>query len=383
MTGRERIINVIEGKPVDRIPNAPIIFYNFIDEYYNRENTESLDSGTKDLFYIEKGIELYEKFGFDIILRTANNFEYMEEVSDTDGKWQVSLVKEGDDTDWSIKTTIKTPDRTLHQKKNYHKATKYEVVQAVTEDFIKTSEDFDQFVMYQPPVRIFNCSHITKAKELIGEKGIIAPWAQGAFNSTSFYRSIDQLFMDPYLDRGFYKSMMEYFSERMFFINKQLVDAGADMLCCSGNVANGTTAGPNFFKEQVLPFEIDFTKRVKDLGVFYLYHNCGNAQSLYDLYSPIKMNVYETLTAPPYADGDLQKAFETFDSDIVLSGNIDQIDMLVNGTPAEIRKKVKETIAIAKPYGNFILSTSDYLSEGTPYENIQAYADAGLEFGNY
>ena len=95
------------------------------------------------------------------------------------------------------------------------------------------------------------------------------------------------------------------------------------------------------------------------------------------------MNVYESLTAPPYADGDLKKAFEAFDNDIVLSGNVDQIDMLVNSTPSEIRKKTKEIIDIAKPYGNFILSTSDYLSEGTPHENLRAMADAGLEFGSY
>ncbi len=38
---------------------------------------------------------------------------------------------------------------------------------------------------------------------------------------------------------------------------------------------------------------------------------------------------------------------------------------------------------IAKPYGNFILAASDYSCEGTPYENIQAYADAALEYGSY
>ncbi|MCF6334752.1 MAG: hypothetical protein L3J12_03315 [Spirochaetales bacterium] len=383
MTGRERIIKVLEGEKVDRIPNAPFIFYNFIDEYTNRKEVETLDSGTKDLFYIEKGIDIYEKFGFDIILRTANCFEYSKEVSDTEGKWQVDDVKDGDDTDWSIITTIKTPEKVLTQKKNYHRATPHEVVEAFTEYPVKTSEDFDQFVKYQPPMRTFNCDHITRAKELLGEKGIIAPWAQGAFNSPSFFMALDQLIITPYTDFGFYKGMIEYFSGRIYNVIEQLVNAGADMVCCGGNVANGKTAGPNFFKEYVLPFEIDFTKRVKDLGVYYLYHNCGNAQSLYDFYSPIKMNLFETLTAPPYADGNLKKAFDAFDKDIVLSGNIDQIDMLVNSTPSEIRKKVKETIDIAKPYGNFILSTSDYFSEGTPYENIQAYADAGLEFGSY
>ena len=45
-------------------------------------------------------------------------------------------------------------------------------------------------------------------------------------------------------------------------------------------------------------------------------------------------------------------------------------DLLVHGTPGEIRKKVNEVTDTAKPYGNFILAASDYFTEGTPYENI-------------
>ena len=383
MTGRERIVNVLNGKAVDRVPNAPFIFYNIIDEYAERDNIKALDSGTTDMFYIEKGIELYEEFGFDIILRTAHCFDYAVEVSDTDGKWVVRDDREGDDSDWSITTTITTPEATLTRIKNYHQAAPHEIVEAITEYPIKTSQDFDQFVKYQPPMRKFDCSHITRAKELLGDRGIVAPWAQGAFNSCSSSRALDQLIMDPYIDAGLYSSMIEYFSERLFSFIRQLADAGADMVCCGGNEANGTTAGPGFFSEFVLPYEVEFTRRVKDLGMYYLYHNCGDAKSLYDIYSPIKMNVFETLTAPPYADGDLKLAFETFDRDIVLSGNIDQIELLVNGTPKEIRNKVKEVLGIAKPYGNFILAASDYFSEGTPYENMKAYAEAGLEFGSY
>ena len=383
MTGRERILHVLDGKKVDRIPNAPFIFYNMIDEYAERNEISTMDAGTKDTFYIEKGIELYERFGFDIILRTANCFEYLTEVSDDDGRWVVAEEREGDDENWRVKTAITTPERTLTQKKNYHKATPHEIVEAVTEYFIKTPDDFDQFVKYQPPMRKFDCSHITKAREILGDRGIVAPWAQGAFNSMSFYRAVEELIMDPYTDKGFYESMMNYFADRMFELIRQLADAGAEMICGGGNVANGTTAGPNYFQEFVLPYEIDFTAKVKDLGVYYLYHNCGNAKSLYDVYSPIKMNVYETLTAPPYADGDLQLAFESFDRDIVLSGNIDQVDFLIKATPDEVRRKVKEVLDIAKPYGNFILAASDYFSEGTPEENLKAFAEAGLEYGRY
>jgi hypothetical protein len=64
--------------------------------------------------------------------------------------------------------------------------------------------------------------------------------------------------------------------------------------------------------------------------------------------SDIKMNVYESMI-PPYGDTDF---------DTVLS------------------KKVKKR-------GNFILATTDYFSEGTPEENIHAFAQAGLKYGRY
>jgi len=36
-----------------------------------------------------------------------------------------------------------------------------------------------------------------------------------------------------------------------------------------------------------------------------------------------------------------------------------------------------------KPRGNWILSTTDFFFDETPYENIRAFAEAGLEYGKY
>ena len=36
-----------------------------------------------------------------------------------------------------------------------------------------------------------------------------------------------------------------------------------------------------------------------------------------------------------------------------------------------------------KPRGNWILSCSDFFFDGTSYENIFAFTEAGIEFGQY
>jgi uroporphyrinogen-III decarboxylase len=382
MNGRERLISVLSGKKVDRIPVAPFIFYNLIDEFYDRKDLHSLDEGTGSKDYVQKGIELYEYFGFDIILRTANVFEYLRETTDDEGKWLVSEEHKGDDQDWSILSKVKTPDKTLTQMKNYHRNAPYEIVEAVTEYFIKDEDDFEQFVKYQPPLPRYQTGHITHARELLKDKGLVAPWAQGAFNSASIYRNVQDLLTDAYTAPEFYNRQMNYFSTRMLSLIKQMATAGADIVCCGGNVANGTMAGPRFFEEHVYSYEASFTQAVKDMGLYYLYHNCGDAKNLYTQYATLGFNIFETLTAPPYADNDLDLAVKTFDNKkSVLSGGIDQIDFLVHASPDEVRTKVKDVLEIVKPYGNFILAASDYFSEGTPYENLKAFADAGKEYG--
>jgi uroporphyrinogen-III decarboxylase len=122
---------------------------------------------------------------------------------------------------------------------------------------------------------------------------------------------------------------------------------------------------------------------VKELGAYYLYHNCGDAASLLDQYSKIHMDIYESLTQPPYGDTVLEEALAKIDRSITLCGNIDQIEFLKKATPAEVSDKVKRVLELAKKRGNFILGTTDYFSEGTPHENIKAMAEAALEYGVY
>lgn len=373
MTGRERIIKVLKGEAVDRVPVAPFIFNNFINEFYQSSVTDP----------VEKGIEVYEHFGFDIILRTCNVWDYLSETACDSKNWKVREFKEDEGNEWSVVTVIQTPEKELTQKKRYSRATEYEVVEAVVEYYIKNEDDFAQFIKYQPPVPQYDCSIIKKARELLGDKGLTAPWGQGAFNSASFYRKLDDLLVDPYFNINFYSKTVTYFADRMLKTIGQFVNAGADIVCCGGNVGNSTMTGPLHFQKYILPYEISFAKKVKELGAYYLYHNCGDAALLLDQYSNIHMDIYESLTAPPYGDTVLEEALSKIDRSITLCGNIDQIEFLRKATPAEVRLEVKRVLELAKKRGNFILGTSDYFSEGTPYENISTMADSALEYGFY
>ena len=80
---------------------------------------------------------------------------------------------------------------------------------------------------------------------------------------------------------------------------------------------------------------------------------------------------------------DVNEALRVIRPDMVLRGNIDQIEFMVRATPDEIRARVKELLLKVKPRGHWILSTTDWWADGMPYENIEAFVQAGHEYGRY
>ena len=375
MNGRELLLRTLRGERTCRIPVAPFIHHNFIDEFFGRQGCDG----------VEKGIEVYEHFGFDIILRTCSVGGYLDETLCGGTKWRVSQhteeLREGDT--WRVVTTVQTPEKTLRQVKQFARVYEYETVEAIIEYYIKDEDDFHQFIKYQPGLPELDCGQIAKARRLLGEKGLAAPWAQGAFNMASMFRKLDDLLTDAYLQPELYDAMMRYFSGRALEAVKQFVGAGADIISVAGNAASGGTVGPDYFRNHVLPYERAFADGVKALGAYYLYHNCGDSRKLIPLYPGIGMDVYESLTPPPYGDADLDEAFEAFGESVTLSGNFDQIHALRYWSGPEIEEGVRAVMAKAKKRGRFIFATTDYFNEKTPHDNIRTLAEAARKYGNY
>ena len=84
MTGRERFIKLLKREPIDRIPVATFIHNNFLNEFFRSNEVDP----------IEKGIEVYKHFRFDIMLRTCSVGSYLDEKSCVSENWIVKEEKE-------------------------------------------------------------------------------------------------------------------------------------------------------------------------------------------------------------------------------------------------------------------------------------------------
>jgi uroporphyrinogen-III decarboxylase len=363
MNGRERILRTIAGQTVDRPPVAPFLHMNFVKEFRQ----------SNDVDVVAETVAIYQELDLDLIHRNCTP-DY-DDFTIKGPEWTAE-VTEQHGPDWTeTAVTVHTPGGPLRRVTRTGRLYEYESSYFLVEPPIKSPADLELCQRYQPPVPPIDTSSIVRARQLVGDAGITAPWAQGAFNEVAFLVRGSAILLDPLDDEGFYRALIRYFLERNLQKLRQFVEAGADFISLGGNEANGTCVGPDYFRAHVLEHETRLMSALHQMGGRAIYHNCGRAALLLPVLRHIGMDIYESLTPAPFGDTQLEAALEIMEG-IPLMGGLDQIQFLRKATPAEVQQRVRQMAHTVADHRRFILGTSDYINENTPVENLRAMRTA-------
>ena len=380
MNGRERLTITLQGKKADRIPVSPFIWFNNMFEMFKYTPHIDDNFSPKDFDVVSKWVEYCRFFGFDVLF--AGGFLFDSFIPGTAENWEVSVTREGDADKQKRTTVVKTPGGGLSQVMNFSRTSPHLIVLAIEKFLIEEARDFELFRKYAPPAEYVDLDMISRARKVVGDSGLVNLASFGAFNTLNMFRKLENMMMDPYTDEGFYRAMMSYFADWDVQLNRKVVQAGADAIELGGNLAT-SGAGPAFFQNYVAEYENRLARDIHAAGGYVVYHNCGDAQKIMHLYNDLDIDVWGYLTGAPFGDVVLEDALRIIRPNMALRGNIDQVEFLRKATPTQIKDRVRELLDKVKPRGNWILSTSDFFFDGTSYQNIQAFAQAGLEYGRY
>jgi hypothetical protein len=380
MTGRERMTLTFKGQKADRVPISPFIYYNNIYEMFEYEPDINKHLCPDDFDLAEKFVEYHDYFGFDVLYSLGLLWD--QYIPASAENWDVTITKEGDQDKQKRTTFVKTPEGELRQVMNFDRSSTFLIVFAVQEYLIKTKKDFEIFAKYAPPGSFIDCDQMKRARTAVGDRGLVNVATHGAFNTLNQFRNLEDMMMDPITDEVFYREMMEYFLDWNMKHLLAVIEAGSDSIEIGGNLAT-SGVGPKFFSDYVMEYENKLTNQIHDAGAFVVYHNCGDAQKVMHLYNDLDFDVWGYVTGPPFGDVVLDDVLRIIRPDMALRGNIDQVEFMREATPAQVKERVGELLDKVKSRGNWILSTTDFFFDDTSYDNIKAFTEAGMEYGQY
>ena len=360
MTSRERMLIALDRGIPDRMP---VTIHQWQDYHLN-----TFMGGVSD-------IEAFRAVGLDaaITIWDANEEK-------TTPQWQIAdkKVRLGP-TQWIIDYTITTPDGVLTRKDESNEYTTWTV-----EYLIKRPEDM-RIVKEYLPVPKLNHEIVKEKKRNLGEHGILrglvfgeqaGPWQHAA----SLF-GVEPLILATYDNPDWVHELLDALTEKKLkFIEESLASADFDLIEMGGGAASSTVISPKIFEDYCLPYDKKLHDALHAVGHKVVYHTCGGMMAILDLIVKNGCDASETLS-PPGVGGDAvtQEIKRRIGGKVCLIGGMDQINMLTNGTPEEVRRETHRLCETLGPGGGYILSASDHFFHA-PVENLKAFAQAGHEF---
>jgi uroporphyrinogen-III decarboxylase len=252
----------------------------------------------------------------------------------------------------------------------------------ITEYLLKSSEDIE-LIQYLP-VPSINKEHVQKQYDEMGDEGVLRGFVfgdqAGCWQHAACYMDISELILlsydEPEAVHYFLKILLD---KKLQFIHESLKGARFDIIETGGGSASSTVISPALFKDFCLPYDRAIHDALHYVGLKSTYHTCGGMFGILDLILQTHTDMSETLSNKNLGGNtDGPEIYEALHGKVCLNGGLDQINILTNGAPQDVRKEVHRIFEIYGKGGGYTMSCCDHFFEA-PVENIQAYAAAARE----
>lgn len=202
------------------------------------------------------------------------------------------------------------------------------------------------------------------------------------FHDVAEFFGMDNYFLGMYSNAAVVDAVTEHVVDHYVAANEiffeQLGDA-ADTYFFGNDFGTqrGLILSPELFERFVLPSMKRLIAVAKRHGKKVLLHSCGSIRGVIPKLIEAGVDGLHPLQA--LAEGmSAQDLAREYGSDLAFVGGVDTQDLLVNGTPAQVRDEVLRLREVFGP--NYVVSPShEALLPNVPIENVEAMAVAARE----
>ena len=330
MNGHDRILAMLEGRPVDRLPLMPITMMFAADQAGVPYGRYAADHRVM----VEAQILTAEKFDFDYVSSISDpgreaadcgaTVHYFDDQPPAIDEVHALLA------DKSVLRGLKIPDPLGGGRMH---------------DRVKAAALF---------------------RQRIGGQRLIEGWVEGPCAEASDLRGINRLMTDFFDDPTFVRDLFEFIVEMELRFAKAQIDAGAQLIGLGDAAAS--LVGPQIYEEFVQPYEKKMVDALHAMGAKVRMHICGNIRRILPAVGSLGCDMVDIDFMVP-----LEQARREMGPDQVLAGNLHPVALVRNGTPEAITRTATECRQQAG--SRYILAAGCEVPRDTPQANVLALRD--------
>ncbi len=207
---------------------------------------------------------------------------------------------------------------------------------------------------------------IMEYKKLFGGKYSIMGWIEGPAAEAADLRGVTNFLMDTIEDTDFLCELMDMCVEVGIDFAGAQIKAGADTIGIGDAIASQLP--PDFYLSLIQPREKLVVKAVHDAGAYARLHICGNITHLLPGIANLGADILDVDHMV-----DIMQVRKVVGDKVVISGNIDPVEGVLQGTPASIREYVSRAYeSVGNP---FMVNAGCEIPSKTPAENLKAFCE--------
>ena len=324
---RQRVLNMIQGKPVDSLPLMPITMMFATD----RIGRPYKDYATDHRVLVEAQLRVAEEFDFDFVSCISDP---AREAADCGA----SIIFHDDSP-----PAIDEPNALLNDK-----------------TALKNLKSPDPLSGGRMTDRV-NAAALLKKH--VGDQKLIEGWIEGPCAEAADLRGMNNIMIDFFEDPPFVRDLFDFILDMELRFARAQISAGVDIIGIGDAAAS--LVGPTIYNEFVWPYEKKMVDAIHALNIPVRLHICGNTRAILSGMGKLGCDIVDLDYPSPIADGRAAMG-----PNQVLLGNINPVQTLRNGTPQSVTAAISECHTAAAP--RYIVSAGCEVPRDTPIENVHA-----------
>jgi uroporphyrinogen decarboxylase len=240
------------------------------------------------------------------------------------------------------------------------------------ESFVSSEEDLQKLDLGKlDSNEVINAviTGLRDTKSKIGNEYIVTMTAWGPYTLGARMVGEETMMKATFKKPDFVHKVTDFATDLLIHLYEPIVSDGTlEVISLADPTASGDLISKKQFETFALPYLKKFTDWAKSKNAHTLVHICGNTTDRLDLYPQTGASCISLDHKT-----DIEKAKDTLHGKMCFAGNVDPVNIMLQGSVQDVEDTCMRVIETAGTEGGFVLMPGCDIPPTVPYENIQKF----------